>query len=98
MAKLLNQKCYRMHGDKLFLTTHMTITADQDLLEKFQCSVAQAGIQSSTDSVKCVHKLLVDKICNARCNKFFRSIGKLSCIDKNKAVDGNVSLRDELKV
>ena len=98
MAELLNKKCYRVHGDKIFRTTHMTITADQDLLEKFQCGIAEAGIQSTTDTVKCVHKILVDKVCNARCNEFLCSIGKLSCIDKNKAVDGNVSLRDELKV
>ena len=98
IAELLSQKYYRVHGDQLFRTTHTAITADQDLLGKFQCGVAEARIQSTTDTVKCVHKMLVDKICNARCNEFLRSIGKLACIDKNKAVDGSVSLRDELKV
>jgi hypothetical protein len=95
IAELLSQKYYRVHGDKIFRTTHMTITEDQDLLDKFQCGVVEAGLQSTTDTVKCVHKMLVDKICNARCNEFLYSIGKL---DKNKAVDGSVSLRDELKV
>ena len=98
IADLLSQKHYRIHGDKIFRTTHTTITADQDLLDKFQHGIVEAGIQSTTDTVKCVHKMLVDKICNARCNEFLRSIGKLACIDKNKAVDGSVSLRDELKV
>lgn len=87
IAELLSQKSYRVHGDKIFRTTHMTITEDHDLLDKFQHTVVEAGLQSTMDTVKCVHKMLVDKICNARCNEFLRSIGKLACIDKNKAED-----------
>ena len=86
IAQQLSQRCYRIHGDKLFHITHATISANQDLLDIFLAGIAESCIQATIDTVETVHKILVDKICNARCNEFLRSIGKLACIEKNKSL------------
>ena len=54
IADLLSQKHYCIHGDKIFRTTHTTITADQDLLDKFQHGIVGAGIQSTTQRNACI--------------------------------------------
>lgn len=70
---------------------------DCSLLELFQRSIEEAEVQATQETVAAVHAILVTKIYNARCNEFLRTIGKLSCIDRKKAVDVNVGLRDQLK-
>ena len=52
---------------------------------------------ATTEVVARVHGILVTKIYNARSNEFLRSIAKMECFSKNKAVDVNISLRDKLK-
>lgn len=98
IIEYLNQKSYGMYGEKIFLVTHTAVSSDQTLLDQFQVGVTESGIKTTIDTVESVHKTLLDKLCNARCNEFLRTIGKLACIDKNKDLDGSVSLRDELKV
>lgn len=71
---------------------------DSDLLGIFRKAVEELQIHVSTDDIDDVHQFLVKKVYNARCNEFLRSISKLACIDNDKAIEGNVSLRDELKV
>ena len=53
---------------------------------------------TSNQVIEDVHNKLLWKIYNTRCNEFLRSITKLSCVDKNKAVDADIGLRDKLKV
>ena len=78
IAELLSQKSYRVHGDKIFRTTHMTITEDHDLLNKFQHAVVEAGLQSTMDTKVCIKCWWT---IYARCKKFLCLIGKLACID-----------------
>ena len=40
---------------------------------------------------------MLEKIYNARSNEFLRTVSKLDCVKKKKAVDANVGLRDKLK-
>lgn len=70
---------------------------DYSLLELFQRSVEEAQVEAAHETVAAVHAMLVTKIYNARCNEYLRTVGKLSCIDRKKAVDVNVGLRDQLK-
>ena len=56
------------------------------------------NLQATSEVIESVHNLLINKVYNARCNEFLRTVTKLACIDKGKGIDGNVSLRDELKV
>ena len=56
------------------------------------------NLQATSEVIESVHNLLINKVSNARCNEFLRTVTKLACIDKGKGIDGNVSLRDELKV
>ena len=55
-------------------------------------------ITSPDNIVSEVHSSLLNKVYNARCNEFLQTVRKLSCIDKNQAVDASVGLRDKLKV
>ena len=71
---------------------------NQSLLDEFSRAVSGLDVQADSFIVESVHKVLMHKIYNARCNEFLRTISKLACIDKDKVIDGNVSLRDELKV
>lgn len=71
---------------------------DQSLLIAFKSAVAELGVEADEDTIVHAHRLLLQKVYNARCNEFLRAINKLACIDKDKVVDSNVSLRDELKV
>ena len=45
-----------------------------------------------------VHKKLLWKVYNARCNEFLHSINKISCMHQNRSVDASTGLRDKLKV
>ena len=59
------------------------------------------NLHATSEVIESVHNLLINKVYNARCNdanEFLRTVTKLACIDKGKGIDGNVSLRDELKV
>lgn len=98
LCENLNQRMYRLHGSKIFKVTHEAVSKHYALLHQFQAGIVDSGIQPPSDVVGKVHNILVEKVSNARCNEFLQSIGKLGCIDNNKVVDGNVSLRDELKV
>ena len=71
---------------------------DNTLLEKFTVAVNALEVDTSQQTVKEVHKMLIWKIYNARCNEFLRSTMKLSCIDKDRCVDASIGLRDKLKV
>lgn len=71
---------------------------DQSLLAIFKNAVSELLTEVNETVAESVHKLLVQKIYNARCNEFLRSLRKLACIDKDKVIDTCVSLRDELKV
>ena len=89
-----------MHGDKLF-----DIAIIQKLTPTKFCSINLYTLQprSMTISLKTLLNLstnfcLVKYLMQLRCNEFLRSIGKLSCIENSKVIDGSVSLRDELKV
>ena len=64
----------------------------------FRTAVTKIQAYVSNDDIASLHKLLLHKVYNARCNEFLRTITKLTCMDKGKGIDGNVSLRDELKV
>ena len=55
-------------------------------------------IETSMRIVEELHKQLLWKVYNARCNEFLRSINKISCMHQNKSVDASIGLRDRLKV
>lgn len=71
--------------------------SDALLLQIFKDTVAIVFPIATTEVVARVHGILVTKIYNARSNEFLRSLGKIECFRKNKAVDVNISLRDKLK-
>jgi len=71
--------------------------SDTLLLQQFEDTVAVVFPVATTEVVTRVHGILLTKIYNARSNEFLRSIGKIECFRKNKAVDVNISLRDKLK-
>lgn len=71
---------------------------DTTLLGKFTEALHECRIDSPDDTVSAVHSSLLNKVYNARCNEFLRTVCKLSCIEKNQAVDASVGLRDKLKV
>ena len=78
--------------------TKDSVSKDCTLFEKFEEAVQGLHPQATQkELVKQVHEHLLSKIYNARCNKFLRSITKLSCIKSNKAVDVNIGLHYELK-
>ena len=59
------------------------------------------NLHATSEVIESVHNLLINKVYYARCNdanEFLRTVTKLACIDKGKGIDGNVLLRDELKV
>lgn len=89
IVEQLNNKRYRQHGDKLFDIANTEINSNQILLHEFIHVAAEID-----DNIP----IEPSKVFNARCNEFLRSIGKLSCIENSKVIDGSVSLRDELKV
>ena len=70
---------------------------DYTLLRSFREGVQHLHPAVREDILETVHRKLLSKIYNARCNEFLRTISKLSCIQKNKAVDVNIGLRDQLK-
>lgn len=55
-------------------------------------------IAASAKIIEEVHKKLLWKVYNARCNEFLRSINKISCMHQNRSVDASIGLRDKLKV
>ena len=55
-------------------------------------------IAASAKIIEDVHKKLLWKVYNARCNAFLRSINKMSCMHQNRSVDASTGLRDKLKV
>ena len=55
-------------------------------------------IAASAKIIEEVHKKLLWKVYNARCNEFLRSINKISCMHQNRSVDASTGLRDKLKV
>lgn len=65
------------------------------MLQLFRDTVAGVFPIGTTEVITRVHGILVTKIYNARSNEFLRSIGKMECFSKNKAVDVNISLRDK---
>ena len=72
---------------------------DTTLLSTFTEALHECRITSLDNIVSEVHSSLLNKVYNARCNKFLQTVLKLSCIDKNQAVDASsVGLRDKLKV
>ena len=71
---------------------------DTTLLCTFTEALCECKISSPNNVVVSVHSILLNKVYNARCNEFLRAASKLSCIDKNQAVDASVGLRDKLKV
>ena len=71
---------------------------DKGLQDIFKKAVTDSSKAASAEVIESVHAILVQTVYNARCNEFLRTISKLACIAKEKVVDGNVSLRDELKV
>jgi len=77
IVEYLNQKCYQMYGGKHFQVTHTAIMSDQTLFNQFVIGATESSIE--VDIIEAVHQTLLNKVCNARCNEFLRSIGKLSC-------------------
>ena len=71
---------------------------DTTLLSTFTEALHECRITSPDNIVSEVHSSLLNKVYNARCNEFLQTVRKLSCIDKNQAVDASVGLRDKLKV
>ncbi len=90
IVEQLNNKHYRQHGDKLFDIANTEINSNQNLF----CSMNLYTLQprSMTISLLNLVKYLMQDAMN------FYAIGKLSCIENSKVIDGSVSLRDELKV
>lgn len=79
--------------------TKAALEMDAILLELFHSAIEETATEATEESIAGVHNFLIQKIYNARCNEYLRTIGKLSCIDRRKAVDVNVGLRlrDQLK-
>ena len=71
---------------------------DTTLLDTFTEALGECKITSPNNVVAAVHSILLNEVYNARCNEFLQAVRKLSCIDKNQAVDASVGLRDKLKV
>ena len=70
----LNQRMYRLHGSNIFKVTHDTVSKHHSLLHQFQASIVDSGIQASSNAADSVHRILVEKISNARCNEFLQAI------------------------
>ncbi len=85
---------------ELFHVTDTALASDVTLLIEFVTEAKESSTQATVedDIVESLYRTLLDKVCNTRCNEFLHNIGKLSCITKNKSVDGSVSLRDKLTV
>ena len=98
IVEQLNFRCYRLYGDQLFTVAHTVLKSDQTLLNQFTVGATEATTQATQETIEIVYRTLLSKVCNARFNEFLRSIGKVSCLENKKVVDGSVSLRDELKV
>ncbi len=73
---------------------------DSLLLGKFTIAVNEILSDSSPSKlvIEDVHHKLLWKVYNTRCNEFLQAHNKLSCLEKNKSVDADVGLRDQLKV
>ena len=55
-------------------------------------------IAASAKIIEEVHKKLLWKVYNARCNEILRSINIISCMDQNRSVDASTGLKGKLKV
>ena len=71
--------------------------SDALLLQHFSNAVDGVLSTATTEVITRVHGILLTKMYNARSNEFLRSIGKIECFRKNRAVDVNIGLRDKLK-
>ena len=69
---------------------------DTTLLSTFTEALHECRITSPDNIVSEVHSSLLNKVYNARCNEFLQTVCKLSCIDKNQAVDASVGLKNVL--
>ena len=64
------------------------------------CDYAQpliVGLTTDTEIMGSLCEQLVVKICHTMCNDFLRNITTLEGLKEDKAVDAQISLRDELK-
>ena len=77
--------------------TRDSVLLDTTLLAEFSKTVQILQPELSMEAVENIHALMLEKIYNARSNEFLRTVSKLDCVKKKKAVDANVGLRDKLK-
>ena len=77
--------------------TRDSVVSDALLLQHFRDAVHGIFPTVTSDVVSRVHGILLRKIYNTRSNEFLRSIGKIECFRKKKAVDVNIGLRHKLK-
>ena len=71
---------------------------DNSILDEFTAALDNMGVVTSRQAIDEIHKKLIWKIYNVRCNEFLQTITKLSQIQQNKGVEASTGLRDKLKV
>jgi len=78
--------------------TKTNILEDDTLMSLFTETVKEIVPSATLSCIKRVHKILVSKLYNCRCNEYLNGINQKNLMKENKTVTACVGLRDKLKL
>ena len=78
--------------------TKANVVEDDTLVKIFIASVKDIMPSATVDCIQRVHKVLVSKLYNCRCNEYLNSINQQNLMKENKTVTACIALRDKLKL